>query len=221
MTSATPVKTRKTWILSLLSLFLVLLLAGLVALLASTIEGRIRTAGGFLQIAGLLTVAVGISTVRREFGLPGTLSEITTEVWGCLRATGLRLWRTFGHRSAKVLVAGSASFAVAATGRAHVKVRSAPDATTDQRLTTLENNVDHLEDAAWKLREDLEQEVEQRKQAIATESKIREDAGRALHERLSDVAVGGIRLQTVGLVWLFLGILLATWSQEFARLFSP
>jgi hypothetical protein len=221
MTSATPVKTGKTWMLSLLSFFLVLLLAGLVALLASTTEARVRTAGGFLQVAGLLTVAVGISTVRRDFGLPGTLSEIFTEVWDCLRATGLHLWRTFGHRSPKVLVAGTVSITARGNLRAHGKGRLGPNASTDQRLTTLENKVDRLEDAAWKLREDLEQEVERRQQAITTEGKIREDAGRALQERLSKVAVGGIRLQTVGLVWLFVGILLATWSQEFARLFSP
>jgi acetylornithine deacetylase/succinyl-diaminopimelate desuccinylase-like protein len=222
MTSATPVKTRKTWLLSLLFLFLVLLLAGLVApLLASTTEARIRTAGGFLQIAGLLTVAIGISTLRRDFGLPGTLSEITAEALQWLRVTSSRLWRAFGHRSAKVLVAGADSFAVAANWRAHVKVRSAPNATTDQRLTTLESNVDVLDAALLKLREDLDHEVEQRKQAIATESRIREDTRQTLQERLADVAVGGIRLQTVGLVLLFFGILLATWSPELARLFAP
>jgi hypothetical protein len=202
-------------------LVLVLFLAGLVALLPSPAEARIRTAGGFLQIAGLLTVVIGISTLRRDFGLPGTLSEITADALHWLRVTSSRLWRAFGHRSTKVLIAGSGSFAVAGNWRAHGKVRSAPNATTDQRLTTLESNVDVLDDAVWKLREDLDHEVEQRKQAIATESRIREDTRQTLQERLADVAIGGIRLQTVGLVLLFLGILLATWSPELARLFAP
>jgi hypothetical protein len=41
--------------------------------------------------------------------------------------------------------------------------------------------------------------------------------GQDWDRRFSEVAVGGIRLEVVGLIWLLFGVILSTWAPELSQ----
>jgi hypothetical protein len=119
-----------------------------------------------------------------------------------------------GRRSPAVNVA--VAEAVFASDRPRAKVRSGPDASVDDRIALHEKQIDKLEDELWTLQDTIDRDREQFNNALGAEKHAREDGFKALQHRVTSLAVGGIRLQTVGLGWLFLGVVGTTWSQELA-----
>ena len=93
-----------------------------------------------------------------------------------------------------------------------------PGQTVERRLELLEHRTLELQDSLRKLEDTLRKEVNERTQAITEERKSRELATQDLQRQVREAAVGGLRLETVGLVWLFSGLALSTWSEEAARL---
>jgi hypothetical protein len=92
------------------------------------------------------------------------------------------------------------------SARARAKVRSGPNASADDRIALLEKLIDTLEDELWKLQDTIDRDREQFNKALGAEKDAREDKFKALEDRVTSLAVGGIRLQTVGLLWIFLGV---------------
>lgn len=168
---------------------------------------------------GLATVALGISDLRRSFGLPSTTLEMRDEVWEAIRRTWGDLLRKLGRkpRPPNIVGVGAATLGVG-TMRARARVKPGPDATLSQRVDLLERVVDGLEDRADKLEDDLEQETKERKDEAAIERRERVEQDEWLEARVRNVATGGLRLQTLGLLWLVVGVVLATWSPELGRL---
>ena len=210
-----PKKRSWTWHLALL--FVGFLVAYLAAQIPAEHEASVRTAGGVLQVLGLFSVALGISEVRRSFGLPGTVAEVLSEFAQSISALLKRAARLFGHRPGVIVGAGVASLGFAA-GRARATVRSGPGATIEQRLSLLETLVGNVENDLWKLHDTLDADREQVRKALDAERATREQRLQAVDARIFELGTGGVRLQTVGLVWLFVSIILATWSQELAPL---
>lgn len=207
--------------------YFLLLLAGgtLATLLAWTLgiwfpgtETFIRTTGGVLEILGIGIIAWGISDLRRHFGLKPTFSEMMADWVAFGRATHQRVLQALRRRAPKSIVTGTGhvtidGFAVRARGR----VGSSPEWTVDERIAHLERRLNGVEDALWKTEDDLGRETKQRIEAIAAERQTREADHRQLNDQLEELAVGGIRLETVGLFWLLGGVLLTTWSAEIEK----
>jgi hypothetical protein len=59
-----------------------------------------------------------------------------------------------------------------------------------------------------------------RGEAIASEGRSREAADQELRKQLEEYAAGGLNLETIGLCWIFLGIILATISVEIDTLYK-
>lgn len=196
-----------------------LLLAWVLSLIPDRCEQSIRTAGGALELFGLVSVALGMSRLRQDFGMEGTASEILGDLsrWirSCLNWFQLHILR---RRPPPITVYGSASVSGSSSTRGRGKVGPGPDWTVEQRLHQLERIVDSVTDSVWRLEEDLRKQIGDLTGAVREERAARKAASLELEKRVRDVAVGGLRLETIGLVWLFGGLTLTTWSGELANL---
>jgi hypothetical protein len=193
--------------------------AYLVGRLFPTLETALRTAGGVLELLGIATVALGVAKVRREFGLPSAAAELMNEGGQLFHALAQRVRRLFGRKPPTKVITGAGGAGLSVSGgRARATVRAGPDSTLEQRVALLERLIDSAETQLARLQDDLEREGEQLRQLVAAERQSRDEAHERLHHELRNVAVGGIRLQMVGLVWLTFGVVLANWSAELAAL---
>lgn len=177
-----------------------------------------RTAGGVLQLLGVGTMALGISQLRRMFGLENTVAEMISE-WGVyLRKLWERIAQIFGKKRGVTVSVGSAHItAGAATMRAHGTVAPGPNASVDDRLRMLERQYAQLSKWVFEVEGKLQEEAKKHADALRAERQARESALGDLQRTLRALATGGIRLQLVGVIWFLAGISLATWAPEIAR----
>jgi hypothetical protein len=173
-----------------------------------TLEVQIRYAGTVLQFAGIFQVAWGVHEMRREYGQPGIFSVMSIRL-----AAIIGSFRPPHHPV--VVGTGSITFGaptVQGYGRAL-------GGTINQRLQAIETEIDNLrrelherargwEDALAAVRMDLTKETQDR--IAATEE---------INRKLEDVAVGGLHLEIVGLLWLLLATLATSLPGEIAALF--
>jgi len=124
----------------------------------------------------------------------------------------------FGRRR-DVTVTASANLRTAgALSTAHAKIGRGPNFSVEQRLEFLERGFDEIQDLTYKLQDDLRKEIDLRTTALAAERADREKVTAEVRLQVLELAVGGIQLQIVGILCLVFGVVLATWSQEFAKL---
>jgi hypothetical protein len=221
MTASTP--QSRTWLWYLLAFFLGVLgsfvLASALGRWFPGTEPCLRSTGGFLQVVGLLAVAWGMAEVRRSYGLRPASLEILDHIRSALRKGADRLLRALGLRPPPPIVMGVGAATFGGLGvRATGTVGPPANATVEQRVDFLMRQISRVEELLGRFHDDLEREAAQRTQAIAAERQERETALDSLRLQLRDFAVGGLRLQTIGLWWLFLSVVFATWSQEAAKL---
>lgn len=185
-------------------------------------ETFVRTTGGVLQFLGLGQVAWGISEVRRSFGLRSTTAEFMASWLGLARVAAQRIWTALRrpklHRVAGMGTVSWEGLAPSVSGRGRVRV--GPGASIEERVAHLERLIDSAEDRLDRAEDDLQREVQQRVEAVTSERQAREAENKEIKQLLETFALGGLRLQTVGLVWLLAGIALATWSKEIGDLLA-
>ncbi len=176
-------------------------------LLSTTLSAAVRYAGMILQFLGLVTVAIGLSQMRRLFGRPSLIAR----VFGWLE----RLAAAFGRPKSYTLEASAGSYVV--VGEEARLVRGVgPGASVEQRLSILEENVSHLRDEVDTKVQGLRQEVATVKESIQRESQERQAGDQELRRTIEEVAIGGLHLETVGLVWLILGVVGTSIPDEIA-----
>ena len=169
--------------------------------LAAPAADQARIFGLALQELGLLLVAIGLSKIRRLFGIDSVPSRIIK--WFRL------LWAIVvlpEHPAITAKVSGVAT--IGASGLVSVGV--APNA-------TLEERVEYLEKALTQLREHTAEDFEQvRKEFHGTAEDFRkalDDFRKSLMAtdgRLTNLATGDFTVQLVGLMWLLLGAFFST-----------
>jgi hypothetical protein len=186
--------------------YLVVLTVGFVAtyllstLLQDRRSGAYSTFAALLQFLGVLTVAKGISDLRAEIGLPSFWTELGRE----LRERWNKL---LGRHDAQNIVANVAvSFSFA--GNATVKVGLPPNATTDQRFQHLQDQIDGLTQVDRNLDKRINDEAKEKTDAISALKAETERKQQELWDRVAAIQTGGIRLETVGLVWVAAGSIL-------------
>lgn len=185
-------------------------LAGCAAALAAVLwmrsEPSLRWIGLALQLAGVATVAYGIRETRSLFGQPRWRERL--RAW----------WARRPKRKLSSTASGMAGVATAtssASGRLTALV--GPDATLEQRVGALEQNLGSLEQWLGDSQGKLSQGLQETSARLEAEARTRTQETGALDRLLRAAQVGGLDVSAMGLVWLALGLLLATGSAEITR----
>jgi hypothetical protein len=200
------VEPRKGWALPLVPIGV----WAAMYMLAPTWEQRVRLSGMLLQLAGLAVVAFGLHKTRRAFKLP-TVSEWTRQWW-----KDRPRWTI----PPATLEAHSALHGRSAT---HVDLRgqaASLGAGFEERIKILEGRADMLEEWVGQERDARKAEARERLRAMDTERSERAGADAELKRLMSEAVASGIRLEMLGVVWLVVGVILASAPCEVAGLFG-
>lgn len=196
------------WVLAALPFAIPLVLSPMLA----EMEPRLRLAGLALQLLGVATVAVGIRNVRKQFGLPGIIDKATET------ARALR-WPEPKGRVFNVEVREPAGISASMSAAAAIGIAvQGPTPTVEQRLAGLERSLQGASQSIAELRTLIADEVGARKAGIEAEEKRRAEADSVVGKALQDATAGGIRLNAMGVVLLFEGLVLSTASMELAKI---
>lgn len=191
-------------------------------------DDALRYAGGILQLVGVLLAAVGIRSVRREFtsllGIVGTVEGWNHSLRGWLRRNTARLrqWylrRFRGHVT--VVDVGAADAARASDAVAGVSVTNAQppaDADSAAKIEWLMTRVNALLDQGQEHSRQIHTERANREAAISDVRRAIEQARKESRNKLADLAGGGLRLQTWGVVCIAVGIVLSTFPVQLAQI---
>jgi hypothetical protein len=167
-------------------------------------SAALRYAGTSLQILGLLSVARGLYDMRQLF-------PKRKEGWF------RRLGQVFG-RPKVVSVEASAGSTALVEGRPRLRSGAGPGATVEQRLEVLEGNVKQLEGEMDAEIKDVKEQVARVQGGLNRERDERRGADDKTANQIENVAIGGLHLEVVGLLWLVLGVLVTSIPDEAARL---
>jgi uncharacterized protein YlxW (UPF0749 family) len=92
-----------------------------------------------------------------------------------------------------------------------------PDLDVEERLKLLDARTREIQERVNRLQREARAETEARESADSTERTERADADEALHQRLADLAVGGLRLEAGGVAAFLTGTVLTTIPDELAH----
>lgn len=177
--------------------------------LAWGLSDALRYAGTMLQVFGLGTVAAGIHQLRKNFGRP-PVGEV------------LRGWvrhaKAIFVKPEPVSASGSGSVRVTGSAFGRVSTKLSVGAPLHERITLLERQIETLWSALDHAERALQADITSTREA--SESGLRERAAEiaTTDAKLQDLAVGGVRLEITGLIWLFVGTILAGVPNEVAAL---
>jgi len=174
--------------------------------LAPYLKEQILFAGTSLQVGGLLIVAEGIRRLRHDYNK-------TIEDWCRYVACAFRKPQTLYADDVTVTPHISSAELLAA--------ESVSDITTEMRLDALEKSLSHLWEQHGTDLIGLERSISGVVSLIHDETDQRKSDVAGLREKIADVAVGGIHLETVGLVWLFVGMLGSSIPTELGNILNP
>lgn len=170
--------------------------------------GTINTLGGLLQLAGIGTVAWGISKLREEFG--------EQPIWlvRAIRAVG-RFLRRLLRRSQDALVRPATI-----STRAVVHGVDARVTRTWELLETDRERIEELKRRQDEVSQDLRDATAETKARLdnldtllSSEKVERSQAVGELQQTIKSLATGGLRLETAGVILLAFGVGLTTWPE--------
>jgi hypothetical protein len=167
---------------------------------------RLRTWGLLLQLIGVVTVWLDLTSTARKFG-KGSL----------LRRTWVWLKAAFGRNI--IVSASGASFGIS-TANARVKIRRAirPGAALPDRVTDLETNVQKIDDDLDDAYKEIGQRAAELDAKIKSEEKKHTAAIGEVRKSLEEAAAGNLATLLFGVVWLAIGIGIATLAPELVKL---
>ncbi|WP_169981413.1 ABC transporter C-terminal domain-containing protein [Tautonia rosea] len=170
-----------------------------------------RYAGLLLEIFGLGLVVIGLDHIRQQFGKEPFRASITK--W-------FLSWRAVFTGPEPVQITGKLGTLFTENATANLSMHGYKDQTIEERLETLEGDIKRLQGELNNKTEQLKQEIASVKadfdEKIENTIKIIDD----VDSRVKDYAVGGMGLEVVGLVWISLGIILASIPDELGMLFG-
>jgi hypothetical protein len=176
---------------------------------SATASEAVRYAGTALQIFGLATVAIGLSKMRRLFGQPSFLDG--GRAW-------FRQMRAVFARPKTVALKASVSGSSRMSADLRVVHGIRPGASLEDRILALEKNLDGLRDELDANVLKLRRELDSVHETIEQESAVQRQKYDVIDRKIEEVAVGGLHLESVGLLWLVLGVLGASIPDEIAGL---
>jgi hypothetical protein len=185
---------------------LVVVLAFVTTLRSGATDLHIRLTGVLLEWLGIGTVAYGVRDTRTLFGLPSFTSMARD--W---------LTRFPPWRRDVILMTGTGHLEIKG-GDAHLEVWSNVDAAAplERQVQALMNNVNRLRDRLNQMRDEMQKQVREHSEALDQERRVRAKDDEGIQARLKAAETGGLHVTLAGLVWLLLGVVLTTLSQEIA-----
>jgi hypothetical protein len=159
---------------------------------------RLNFAGWILETLGLVIVVIGAWLLEQEMH-PNP------------DPTTLRGWlRTNPMIRRDVTVALSGLSLTMSTGRAYAKVTRKPGTTVDERLAVLEQTLRDLEGQVENIQRTTDAEIDSLKTQLKGEAAARvaatDSLTRRMDETLDKLLVGGISLEMIGVLWIFVGM---------------
>jgi len=171
-------------------------------------ERGIRYGGTWLEVCGVIAVAIQLSGLRRHFAHP-TLAQLVKAWYGRVRKAGKRTV-VKGH--------GSVDFGMTVHGVG--EMRLSPGASIEQRLAWLEEQLRVDRQRAWQLADEFAAAKKSFEDAQRT-SEQQNASGHASNRKfLEDVMLGDFHVDVIGLVFVAIGGLCANLSHEVAGLLA-
>lgn len=170
-------------------------------------ESMIRITGMILQLLGIGTVAWDINSTRKEFGHPGVL-----KVWH----QRLRRFPLFGKQA----VTGTCDATLPAlTGsvRGRKSVSAGPEATNEERIQALEDNLRIVHDRVSQTQNEIDQGLRKYSEELTLEKQVRIQEDKKIHAKLEATETGGLHILGMGALWLFQGVIMSTVPAELAK----
>jgi hypothetical protein len=189
----------------------VIVAMGLAFLFSTNASAAVRYAGTTLQIFGLCTVAIGLSQIRRIFGRQSLLEKATA--WFRQLAAAFR-------RPMPITATMSADAMAINDADLRLEVNAAPGAPLERRVALLEENLKHLRSEVDAKEKKIMKDLSLLTSVVAEERRTRETEARRISSQLEEFAVGGLHLESIGLAWLFLGVVGASIPDEIAALWQ-
>lgn len=167
----------------------------------------LQVIGAVLELAGIFTVAFGISRTRSRFGRP----SMAQQSWASMRRIAARFGRKKGN---VVLGVGSSRIALGGS-RAYGTVLHGDfpeDVTLDERIERLRATMNQHSESLTRLEKRIDDEREERQKTQEESDRQRAELATRLEGVIEDLAVGSLRLETWGVFALMLGVIFSTWG---------
>ena len=188
-----------------------------------TLSAYLNYVGLALQVAGFLTVAVGLTDRRERFtNHPSVPTRARRRLAWARRVAWVRIRRMLGRPVPPSHVTLHPADVLSLTDSTVVELRYGPlgDHSVDERLAQLDARTRELQDRFIGLQSDLGDETLARESGDTAERMARKAADAGLDVKLSEFAGGGLHLEWWG-VWMFLaGTVLSTIPDELAGPFG-
>jgi len=185
----------------------VLLAALVIALRPSATEFQIRITGVVLEWLGIGTVAWGVRKTRQFFGHPGLVDLFWAWIGQFPR------WR----RDVRIAAGAAHLRALGGKAQVHSWAVNNPKAPLEDQVRVLSTNLENLNKEFREFHNEMDKEFHKHGQSLKEEERARATEDAKLREKLEEAHTGGLHISVAGVVWLFVGVLLATISQEIAR----
>lgn len=104
--------------------------------------------------------------------------------------------------------------------RAHATVTAGPNTPLDRRMALLEEKFAHLWRQIDETENAIRKELRTITQTVSQEEQTRTIEDRRINRKIEEVAVGGLRLEFVGLFWLMLGVVGTSIPKQLAEMLS-
>lgn len=171
--------------------------------LCSDNSARLHWMGFSLQSSGLLAVAYGLARRTTEFG--------TIKVWHSIRQWFIRLWWIARPPKPKTINVSAGAKLELKAGSASITVWN-EDADVEQKIAMLREQLTNLQTRMNEGLSQLKQDVRRLDDAFALGGKEQSRINANIDIQVKNLATGGIGLEYVGVMWLFLGLLLSALS---------
>ncbi len=185
----------------------VVVVALLFAIRPGTSERFVRLSGLVLQILGIGTVAWGISETRALFGMPSFAGVVLNWISRIPRLGGRKVTTNGTITSPHIIVRARAyEMALARTG-----------SSAEERISVLERNIQQITVRINEAFQEMDASTRTASTALQQEHNSRVAAEKEIREKLEATGTGGIHISAMGALWLFVGVILSTASQEIAK----
>jgi hypothetical protein len=178
-------------------------------LLGSDLKTAVRYGGTVLQICGLLLVAYGLDRTRATFGRP----TLTSRVRGWMA-------RVLTSGRPKNVVLNSGSGEIKLSGALVLAHGRALGASIERRVEMLEQDVEQLRKQSQESTARLKRDVDALRADLAFETQKRIESDTRVEHLVSEIGVGGLHLEWIGLIWLMLATMCTALPEELASLIS-
>jgi hypothetical protein len=203
------VEARRVWG-PVLVIILVLIIASRLPL--NQAEFWLRFCGFGFELLGILTVVSGLRDKQRLFNLPSFGENIRR--WLDRRPR-------WGAKQYAPLEAKAGIYALSGMSAKLSVWRGTPaDAPIEARLAALEANLATLKTEQAESAKEFQEVARKTNEAIDAERRARESTVTALRVQLEGLGAGGLHIEMMGIVWLFLGVVLTTFPGEIAAVLA-